>query len=145
MLTFSAMIPIGEKRLLIVDDDVSLGSAMKDALLSSLRCLVDVSAAPQEAFEMALTHDYDLLVFDFSMPMIDGAMLYFLLGKVYNHDKPPRVLPPLILVTGRADEQRAQELLQQPGVVGLVPKPFQLHRLIGKIAASVPGIQMTSA
>jgi len=29
--------------------------------------------------------------------MIDGAMLFTLIGKVYNHVNPPIVVPPLIL------------------------------------------------
>ena len=139
------MIAVEPKRILIVDDDVALLGAMKDALTSFLRCEVHASAAPEEAFELGLTHEYHLFIFDFSMPMIDGAMLYFLLGKVYNHDKPPRVLPPLLLVTGQGEEIRAQDLLRQPGVVGLVSKPFQINRLIGKIAASVRGIEMAAS
>lgn len=139
------MISFAPKRLLIVDDDAELTVALKDALTSFLRCQVDASTVPEDAFELALTNEYDLFLFDFSMPMVDGAMLYFLLGEAYNHARPPRVLPPLILVTGRGDEQRAQDLLHQPGVAGLVAKPFQINRLIGKIAASVPGIEMAAS
>jgi DNA-binding response OmpR family regulator len=139
------VISVDAKRILIVDDDVALLGTMKDALLSFLRCQVDAVAAPEEAFELALTSDYDLFLFDFAMPIIDGAMLYFLLGKVYNHARPPRVLPPLLLVTGQGEEARAQNLLLQPGVAGLVTKPFQINRLIGKIAASVRGIEMASS
>jgi CheY-like chemotaxis protein len=139
------LIAVEPKRILIVDDDSELLQALKDSLLSFLRCEVHASTKPEEAFELALTSNYDLFLFDFSMPMIDGAMLYFLLGKVYNHDKPPRVLPPLLLVTGQGEEQRAQDLLRQPGVLGLIQKPFQLNRLIGKIAASVRGIEMASS
>jgi CheY-like chemotaxis protein len=141
----SGVIAIEPKRILIVDDDIALLSTMKDSLKSFLRCEVDSASVPEEGFELGLTHDYDLFIFDFSMPMIDGAMLYFLLGKVYNHDKPPRVLPPLLLVTGKGEETRAQDLLRQPGVVGLVSKPFQINRLIGKIAASVRGIEMAAS
>jgi hypothetical protein len=40
------------------------------------------------------------------MPMIDGAMLFFLIGKVYNNSEPPQSVPPLLLVSGKADEER---------------------------------------
>ena len=33
--------------------------------------------SPEYGFELALKKTYDLLIFDFSMPMIDGAMLFF--------------------------------------------------------------------
>jgi DNA-binding response OmpR family regulator len=129
------------KKILIVDDDVGLMRVMREALTSFLRCEVDTSPAPEYGFELALTKTYDLLIFDFSMPMIDGAMLFLLIGKAYNHAKPPRIVPPLLLVTGRADEKRAQELLKEAGVHGLVAKPFVINRLLEKVKECLPGIE----
>jgi DNA-binding response OmpR family regulator len=129
------------KKILIVDDDVALMRVMREALTSFLRCEVDTSPKPEYGFELALKKTYDLLMFDFSMPMIDGAMLFFLIGKVYNNSVPPRIVPPLLLVTGKGDEKRAQELLQEAGVRGLIPKPFAINRLIEKVKESVPGIE----
>ncbi len=129
------------KRILIVDDDAGLMRITREALTSLLRCEIDTSPTPEYGFELALKRRYDLLMFDFSMPMIDGAMLFFLIGKVYGNSEPPRVVPPLILVTGRGEEKRAQELLREPGVAGLIAKPFVLNRLIEKIKTCVPGIE----
>src|ERR1700746_4123298 len=98
------------KRILIVDDDVALLRVVREALVASLRCEVDTSPKPEYAFELSLKKKYDLLIFDFQMPMIDGAMLFFLIGKVYNNLQPPQIVPPLLLVSGRADEKSAQEL-----------------------------------
>jgi DNA-binding response OmpR family regulator len=128
------------KKILIVDDDVGLMRVMREALTSFLQCEVDTSPSPEYGFELALTKTYDLLIFDFSMPMIDGAMLFFLIGKAYNHAKPPRIVPPLLLVTGRGDEKRAQELLKEAGVHGLVAKPFVINRLLEKVKEALPGI-----
>ena len=63
---------------------------MREALTTCLSCEVDTSPNPAYGFELALKKTYDLLIFDFSMPMIDGAMLFFLIGKVYDHVQPPR-------------------------------------------------------
>jgi CheY-like chemotaxis protein len=131
----------GTKKILIVDDDVALMRVVREALMSYLRCEVDTSPNPEYGFELALTRTYDLLIFDFSMPMIDGAMLFFLIGQVYNHSKPPRIVPPLLLVTGKADETRAQDLLKEAGVRGVVAKPFVLKRLIERITECLPGIE----
>ena len=131
------------KKILIVDDDVGLMRVMREALTSFLRCEVDTSPKPEYGFELALKKTYDLMLFDFQMPMIDGAMLFFLIGKVYNNSVPPRIVPPLLLVTGKGDEKRAQELLQEAGVRGLIPKPFAISRLIEKVKESVPGIEAT--
>lgn len=133
--------PVAPKRILIVDDDVGLMRVTREALSSFLSCEVDTSPKPEYGFELALKKTYDLLIFDFSMPMIDGAMLFFLIGKVYNNSLPPRIVPPLLLVTGKGDEQRAQELLREPGVRGLVPKPFAINRLIEKVKECLPSVE----
>ena len=85
--------------------------------------------------------NYDLLIFDFSMPMIDGAMLFFLIGKVYNHLQPPKSVPPVLLVSARGEDSRAQELLKEAGVHGLIAKPFAINRLLEKVQECVPSIE----
>jgi DNA-binding response OmpR family regulator len=129
------------KHILIVDDEVALLRIMREALMASFRCKIDTSPNPEYGFELALKKNYDLLIFDFSMPMIDGAMLFFLIGKVYGNSEPPRTVPPLLLVSGKADEERARELLKEPGVAGLIAKPFVISRLVAKIKGCLPGIE----
>lgn len=131
------------KRILMVDDDVALLRVVREALVASLRCEIDTSPTPEYAFELALKKKYDLFIFDFQMPMIDGAMLFFLLGKVYQNNQPVREVPPLLLISGKAEEARAQDLLKEPGVAGLVAKPFAINRLLEKIKAAVPAIEST--
>ena len=125
----------------MVDDDVALLRIVREALVGMLNCEVDTSPKPEYAFELAIKKKYDLFIFDFQMPMIDGAMLFFLIGKVYTNIEPIREVPPLILASGKADEKRAQELLNEPGVAGLVAKPFAINRLVDKIKEVVAGIE----
>lgn len=127
--------------ILVVDDDVGLMRVMREALMSFLRCEVDSSPTPEYGFELTLKKDYDLFIFDFSMPMIDGAMLFSLIGKVYAHAQPPKAVPPLILVSAKGDDKRAQELLREAGVHGLLPKPFAISRLLQKVKECVPEIE----
>ena len=129
------------KAILIVDDDVGLMGVTREALTSFLHCEVDTSPKPEYAFELALKKSYDLFIFDFSMPMIDGAMLFFLIGKAYENVRPPRRVPPLLLISGRGDDERAQELLHEPGVRGFIPKPYAINRLVERVKECVPGIQ----
>ena len=135
--------PAEPKRFLMVDDDVALLRVVREALVATLQCEVDTSPKPEYAFELAIKKKYDLFIFDFQMPMIDGAMLFFLIGKVYTNMQPIRDIPPLILVSGKADEKRAQELLKEPGVAGLVAKPFALNRLLDKIKECLPGAEFS--
>jgi DNA-binding response OmpR family regulator len=132
------------KQILVVDDDVGLMRVTREALTSFLRCEVDTSPKPEYGFELALKKTYDLFIFDFSMPMIDGAMLFFLIGKAYENAQPPRKVPPLLLVSGRGDEARAQELLHETGVHGLITKPFAINKLLQKVKECVPDIDTIS-
>lgn len=129
------------KHILVVDDDVGLMRVLREALTSFLHCEVDSSPAPEYGFELALKKDYDLFIFDFSMPMIDGAMLFSLIGKVYANATPPRTVPPLVLVSAKGEDKRAQELLREPGVHGLLAKPFAINRLVQKVKECVPSIE----
>jgi DNA-binding NtrC family response regulator len=135
--------PAEPKRFLMVDDDVALLRVVREALVATLKCEVDTSPKPEYAFELAIKKKYDLFMFDFQMPMIDGAMLFFLIGKVYTNIEPIREVPPLILVSGQADEKRAQELLKEPGVAGLIAKPFAINRLLEKIKECLPTTEFT--
>src|SRR5204862_3504960 len=133
------------KRILMVDDDVALLRVVREALMASLQCEVDTSPKPEYAFELALKKKYDLFIFDFQMPMIDGSMLFFLIAKVYQNIQPIRELPQLLLVSAKAEEKRAQELFKEPGGAGLVAKPFAINRLLEKIKAAVPAIQSATS
>jgi DNA-binding NtrC family response regulator len=128
------------KRILVVDDDTALSRLIREALSSRFRCEVDATPSPEYGFELALKKRYRVFVFDFSMPTIDGAMLFALIGKVYNHVNPPLVVPPLILISGRGDEARAQELIKEAGVRGFLPKPFAMNRLMEKIIEVAPDL-----
>ena len=130
------------KRILVVDDDTSLTRLISEALRSRFRCEVDATPNPEYGFELALKKRYRVFVFDFSMPMIDGAMLFALIDKVYNHVNPPLVVPPLILISGRGDDARAQELMKEAGVRGFLPKPFAMNRLMEKISEVAPDLQV---
>jgi CheY-like chemotaxis protein len=126
------------KRVLIVDDDPAVLRIIREALQNILHWEVDSSPKPEYAFELALKKSYDLMIFDFSMPMIDGTLLFLLISKAYENAKPARRMPPLLLVSGQGRDKRAQELLQEARVVGFLPKPFTINRLLEKVRDCVP-------
>jgi DNA-binding response OmpR family regulator len=111
---------------------------MRDALQSILHWEVDTSPKPAYGFELALKKTYDLMIFDFSMPLIDGALLFELISKVYENTAPPRKVPPLLLVSGQGTDERARELRQEARVCGFLPKPFTISRLLEKVKESFP-------
>ncbi len=123
------------QRVLVVDDDVVILRLVRESLTGLLHCEVETTPNPEYAFELILKKPFDLLIFDFSMPGIDGAVLYGLISKLYSIDPPHgRKLPPLILMSGNASQKKAQELLREPGVRGLLAKPFSIERLVEKVS-----------
>ena len=130
------------RAVLVVDDDVDVLRFLRDTLTAFTHCRVDTSPSPEYAFELAIRKAYDLFLFDFSMPIMDGAVLYGMIRKVHDFGvlTPPRPLPPLVLMSGHGEKQRARELLTEPGVRGLLPKPFSIERLLTKLEGSLPGV-----
>jgi DNA-binding response OmpR family regulator len=126
------------KRVLIVDDDMSVLRLIRDALQGILHWEVDSSPKPEYGFELALKKTYDLMIFDFSMPMIDGALLFELISKVYENSSPPRGMPPLLLISGQGSDERVRELRREARVCGFLPKPFTINQLLEKVKGSVP-------
>jgi len=121
--------------VLAVDDDVVILRLVREALTALLSIEVETTPNPEYAFELILKKPFDLLIFDFSMPGIDGAVLYGMVSKLYTIKPPHKAtrLPPLILMSGNASQKRAQELLREPGVRGLLAKPFSIERLVEKV------------
>jgi len=133
------------RRVLIVDDDTAVLRIMREALQNFLHWEVDTSPKPEYGFELALKKHYDLMIFDFSMPMIDGTLLFLLLSKAYENMSPPRKMPPLLLVSGQGSDQRARELLEEAPVRGFLPKPFTINQLLEKVKTCVPVVEQVSS
>ena len=134
----SGMAEAEPKRVLVVDDDTGVLRIIREALQSFLQCEVDTSPKPEYGFELALKKNYDLMIFDFSMPMIDGTLLFDLISKVYDNARPARIVPPLLLVSGQGADERARELLKEARVRGFLAKPFTINRLLQKVKECLP-------
>jgi len=132
------------RRVLIVDDDLAVLRIMRDALQNILHWEVDTSPKPEYGFELALRRTYVLMIFDFSMPLIDGALLFELISKVYENTVPPRRVPPLLLVSGQGTDERARELRREARVCGFLPKPFTIKQLLEKVKESFPEVRVVA-
>jgi len=124
-----------------VDDDTAVLRIMREALQSFIHWEIDTSPKPEYGFELALKKTYNLMIFDFSMPMIDGTLLFLLISKVYENSNPPRTVPPLLLVSGQGSDERAQDLVKEARVRGFLAKPFTINRLIEKVKACLPELE----
>jgi DNA-binding response OmpR family regulator len=51
-----------------------------------------------------------------------------------------RPAPPLLLMSGHGEQRGAREVLGEPGVRGLLAKPFSVERLLTRLGACLPGV-----
>ena len=143
----SPQTPATSRSILIVDDDVEILRFLRETLTALAYCVVDTTPNPEYAFELALRKSYDLFLFDFQMPLVDGAVLYTFLRKVHDLGltAPPRPAPPLVLMSGHGEQRGARELLGDPGVRGLLSKPFTIQRLLARVESCLPGAARPAA
>jgi CheY-like chemotaxis protein len=126
------------KQVLVVDDDVVILRLIRESLTALLNLQVETTPNPGYAFELMLKKHYDLLIFDFAMPEINGDLLYSLISKVYSTSTAAsRPRPPLLVVSGYAYKKRVQDLLRQPGSRGLLAKPFTIEHLLDKVECAL--------
>src|SRR4051794_9009923 len=96
-----AMTPSSLGRILVVDDEVELMSALCDMLKSHYYDAVGCTS-PHEALTMVQEQDYDLLLTDLTMPGMTGIEL---LRRAIELD--PLLVP--IIMTGQGSVQTAVE------------------------------------
>ena len=129
-----------KKSILVVDDDVDILRLAREALGTIEGCIVETTPNAEYAFELVLKKNYDLLIFDMTMPDLSGAVLYSLIRTLFRVALPDdRKLPPLVLMSGASANRRAQELLREPGVRAFIPKPFTLSRFVGTVEQILAG------
>jgi C4-dicarboxylate-specific signal transduction histidine kinase len=118
---------VRRKRVLVVEDEVLLASALAQQL--SEHHDVRVTNTGARALELLATDTFDVVLSDVRMPELAGDALYVQACARY-----PRYRNAFIFMTGigfGTDLGRLQELYQRP----ILEKPFPLERLLAAIAA----------
>jgi len=113
-------------RILIAEDDPALASFVKKGLEAEYYA-VDISPNGEQARAMAAELDYDLLLLDLGLPLLDGVTVLRSL-----RESKPRM--PILIVTSRNRvEDRVQCL--DLGADDYLTKPFSFAELSARIRA----------
>lgn len=113
-------------RLLIAEDDARLLKTLV-RLFEMNHYLVDGVDNGKDAFEYALTGEYDGLVLDIMMPELDGISL---LIKIREHG----ITTPALFLTARTEVYQRVEGLDA-GADDYLPKPFSTAELLARVRA----------
>jgi EAL domain-containing protein (putative c-di-GMP-specific phosphodiesterase class I) len=124
----SSFPPNPKGRVLIADDEVALLRVYKRALVGA-GYAVDLANDGAQAIELVKLSEYDTIVSDISMPLMDGLEL---LRAVRAHD----LDVPVVLVTGDPALATAMRALEY-GAFRYLPKPFDLEMLTSVVDGAV--------
>jgi CheY-like chemotaxis protein len=119
------------KHILVVEDEPIIAGLLSDMLMADGH-EVDAVNTGRAALERLAVQDYDLIVSDLRMPVLDGRGLYRELEA-----NRPEMIRRILFVTGSALDPGNEEFLARTRVPWLA-KPFsinELHRLTQKVLA----------
>jgi CheY-like chemotaxis protein len=111
------------KRVLVVEDEPALASAVSDSLTDA-GFVVDRAGDGEEALARVAERPYDLVICDLKMPRVDGMGFYRAIAATT-----PSLAARLIFVTGDVVGTEAERFLEESGCRWLA-KPFRLGDLL---------------
>jgi twitching motility two-component system response regulator PilH len=122
--------PVGEKRrILVVDDDVAIASAVQQCLIGESGYQVAVAYDGLEALEQCLDWRPDCIVTDLIMPWMNGYQVMRCLNAVSLQNTPAFV----IMSALNQFEVPWNRPYMRSNVVEYVDKPFNVDRLLSAI------------
>lgn len=119
-------VEIARPRLLLVEDDGALSALLTD-LLTEEGYEVEVAGDGQSGLHRALARDYDVLVVDRGLPVLDG------LGLVTRLRARGVTCPVLLLTARGALDDRVEGL--DAGAEDYLVKPFEVPELLARLRA----------
>ena len=117
------------KRILLVDDDDALRSALAEQLTLHEEFDVVESTTGQDALEKAKDGQFDMVLLDVGLPDVDGREVCRMMRRA-------SVSVPILMLTG-ADSDSDQILGLDSGANDYITKPFKLGILLARIRAQL--------
>ncbi|GAC1465834.1 MAG: hypothetical protein PVSMB11_01200 [Desulfuromonadaceae bacterium] len=122
--------PCGSKRLLLVDDSLENRELMR-LLLHPFRMEMHEAGNGQEALDLFTAHNYDLILMDIQMPVMDGHTATRMIRRHEERSGSRRTT--IIALTAHAYESDIQKCLEA-GCDDHIAKPFKKRTLLDCLA-----------
>lgn len=113
-------------RLLVVEDEHKLAESLKKAL-ETQSYAVDLSLDGQDGYQKLCDNEYDLIILDLGLPLMDGITL----AKKVREDG---ISTPILMLTARDTVANKIEGLDS-GADDYLVKPFDFEELLARIRA----------
>lgn len=111
-------------KILLVDDDLELGEALKDSFAEQGLSL-EIATTGEDAVQLLETFDFDIILLDWNLPGINGL-------SVCRRYREANGCSYVIFLTSENDIKRKEEALDAGGDDYLV-KPFDLRELFARM------------
>jgi len=110
------------ERLLVVDDEPNMLRLLRTILMDKTGYLVDTTNNPLEVSKMLQEENYDLVITDLKMPLLDGIDLIDIVKKINQS-------LPIIIITAYGTIETAEEAIQK-GAYDFITKPFRKETIL---------------
>ena len=115
-------------KILVVEDEKKVASFLKKGLEQEYYA-VDVAFDGKSGLDLALVEDYDLIMLDIMLPLVDGITVLKEIRKVKSD------IPVLMLTAKGNIEDRVDGL--DSGADDYLPKPFAFEELLARVRALI--------
>ncbi|HWA62731.1 MAG TPA: ATP-binding protein [Caulobacteraceae bacterium] len=130
---------VGGARVLLVDDH-PMNRELGAALLALLGCDVDLAVDGAAAVQAARTGDYDLILMDVHMPVMDGLTA----ARAIKASAGPEAQTPIVAMTADVLPEHV-ERCRQAGMVDHVAKPVRPEALHAALVRNLPSPERRDA
>jgi DNA-binding NtrC family response regulator len=110
------------ERILVVDDEPNMLRLLKTILMDKTGYMVVTTNNPLEVKSLLQEEQYDLVVTDLKMPLVDGLDLIDIIKKVDS-----RI--PIIIITAYGTSEIAEEAVRK-GAYDFITKPFRKETIL---------------
>jgi len=118
-------------RILLVDDERLVVAALAH-MLRAVGYRTDLAYNGQEALEKVSARDYDLIICDIRMPVMDGRAFYGQLRSVH-----PQLSERVVFCTSDWDAPSTRGFLARSGAP-VIAKPFRMRHVLDLVLTRVP-------
>lgn len=121
-------------KILIVDNDTSIGTTMKSALGLNPNYEVEIALSAKEGLDKMRSQTYDLVLLDFMMPEISGVDLCKTMVADSKLKDVPVILVSALPIASKVFQETNGNFQNLAVIKGLLEKPFSVSDLLDKVA-----------
>ena len=112
-------------RILVAEDDRAISGAVKKRLQAE-NCIVDVCDNGRDAYDYIRMTDYDVILMDIQMPIMDG---YEAAKRIRAMEDQKKAEIPIVAVTANAFEED-RKIALEAGMNGHLAKPYNIDAIM---------------